>query len=157
LTFRDGKSPEKQESSHFFHTGLWVDFPIKSSIVARQLMPVILATQETEIKRIMVQSHPREIVCETLSQKYSTQKRADGVAQVVEYLPSNGVAPSSNPSTTKKRKKNKNRIVAGNKNQNFFTVRCFLYKSSSFVFSYTDKHDAGKSVQEGWSGAPFCY
>jgi hypothetical protein len=32
-------------------------------------MPVILATQEAEIRRIEVQSQPRQIVCETLSQK----------------------------------------------------------------------------------------
>jgi hypothetical protein len=30
-------------------------------------MPVILATQETEIRRIVVQSQPRQIVIETLS------------------------------------------------------------------------------------------
>jgi hypothetical protein len=33
------------------------------------LTPVILATQETEIRRIMVQNQPRQLVCETLSQK----------------------------------------------------------------------------------------
>jgi hypothetical protein len=33
------------------------------------LMPVILAIQEAEIRRIMVQSQPRQIVCKTLSQK----------------------------------------------------------------------------------------
>jgi hypothetical protein len=32
--------------------------------------PVILATQEAEIRRIMVQSQLRQIVLETLSQKY---------------------------------------------------------------------------------------
>jgi hypothetical protein len=32
-------------------------------------MPVILATQEAEIRRILVQSQPRQIVHETLSQK----------------------------------------------------------------------------------------
>jgi hypothetical protein len=32
-------------------------------------MPVILATQEEEIRRITVQSHPGQIVRETLSQK----------------------------------------------------------------------------------------
>jgi hypothetical protein len=37
-------------------------------------MPVILATQEAEIRRIVVQSQPGKIVCETLSQKYLTQK-----------------------------------------------------------------------------------
>jgi hypothetical protein len=38
-------------------------------------MPVILATQEAEIRRIEVQSQPREIVLETLSQKPITKKR----------------------------------------------------------------------------------
>jgi hypothetical protein len=32
------------------------------------LMPIILTTQEAEIKRIVVQSQPRQIVHETLSQ-----------------------------------------------------------------------------------------
>jgi hypothetical protein len=45
------------------------------------LMPVILATQEAEIRRIMVQSQPRQIVRETQSQKYASQKRADRVVQ----------------------------------------------------------------------------
>jgi hypothetical protein len=35
----------------------------------RQLTPVILATQEAEIRRIMVQSQPRQIVQESVSQK----------------------------------------------------------------------------------------
>jgi hypothetical protein len=43
-------------------------------------MPVILATQEAEIRRILIQSHPRQIVCQTLSQKYLTQK------ELVEWL-----------------------------------------------------------------------
>jgi hypothetical protein len=39
-------------------------------------MPIILATQEAEIKRIVVQSHTRQIVLETLSRKNSiTNKR----------------------------------------------------------------------------------
>jgi hypothetical protein len=37
-------------------------------------MAVILDTQEAEIKRIMVQGQPRQIVCETPFQKQSTQK-----------------------------------------------------------------------------------
>jgi hypothetical protein len=32
-----------------------------------ELTPVILATQKTEMRRIVVQSQPREIVCKTLS------------------------------------------------------------------------------------------
>jgi hypothetical protein len=46
---------------------------------------VIPAIQEAEIKRIMVQSQPGQIVHETLCQKKKkpSQKRASGVAQGV--------------------------------------------------------------------------
>jgi hypothetical protein len=37
-------------------------------------MPAKLATQEAEIRRIAVQSQPRQIVRETLSQKYHHKK-----------------------------------------------------------------------------------
>jgi hypothetical protein len=44
--------------------------------------PIILATQEAEIRRITVLSQPRQIVHETLSQKKKkNQKRAGGMAQ----------------------------------------------------------------------------
>jgi hypothetical protein len=43
-------------------------------------MPVFLATQEAEIKRITVQNQPWQIVHEPLSQKYLTQK------ELVEWL-----------------------------------------------------------------------
>jgi phosphopantothenoylcysteine synthetase/decarboxylase len=49
---------------------------------------VSTATQEAKIRRIMVQSQPGKIILETLSQKYPKHKRADRVAQVVEYLAS---------------------------------------------------------------------
>jgi hypothetical protein len=39
------------------------------------LTPVILATQETEIRRIMVRSQPGQIVLKTLSRKNSSQKK----------------------------------------------------------------------------------
>jgi hypothetical protein len=37
-------------------------------------MPVILATLEAEIRMLKVQGQPEQIVHETLSQKYTTQK-----------------------------------------------------------------------------------
>jgi hypothetical protein len=37
-------------------------------------MPIILDTQEAEIRRITVQSQPGKTVHKTLSQKYPTQK-----------------------------------------------------------------------------------
>jgi hypothetical protein len=39
-------------------------------------MPVILATQEAEIKKIAVQRHPGQTVQETLSRKNPSQKKA---------------------------------------------------------------------------------
>jgi hypothetical protein len=62
-------------------------------------MPGILATQKAEIRRIMVQSQPRQIVCETLSQKNPSQKMAGGEAQ--------GVGPEFKPQYSKN-KNNKN-------------------------------------------------
>jgi hypothetical protein len=37
-------------------------------------MPIILATQEADIRRIVVPSQPREIVCKTPSQKTHHKK-----------------------------------------------------------------------------------
>jgi hypothetical protein len=53
-------------------------------------MPVILATQEAEIRRTEVRSQPGQIVLETLSRKKTiTKKRAGAVAQ--------GVGPEFKP------------------------------------------------------------
>jgi hypothetical protein len=70
------------------------------------LTPVILATWEAEIRKMVVQSQLRQIVCEILSQKWSTQKTAGGVPQMVECLRSKCEALSSNSSTKKKRGRN---------------------------------------------------
>jgi hypothetical protein len=51
-------------------------------------MSVILATQEAEIRRNIVQGQPEQIVWESLSWKYPTQNRATRVAQVVMHMPS---------------------------------------------------------------------
>jgi hypothetical protein len=66
----------------------------------RYLFP--LATQEAEVRKIMVQSQSQEDSSWDPSQKYLTQKRAGGVAHVVECLPSKHEAQSSKPSTAKK-------------------------------------------------------
>jgi hypothetical protein len=60
-------------------------------------MPIILATQEAEIRRIEVRSQPKQIVHKTLSQKNSSQKMAGEVAQ--------GVGPEFKPQYHKKKKK----------------------------------------------------
>jgi hypothetical protein len=61
------------------------------------LTAIILATQEAESRRIAIQSQPWQIVQETLSPKYSTQKRGGGVAQ--------GVGPEFKPQYCKKQNK----------------------------------------------------
>jgi hypothetical protein len=69
-------------------------------------MPVILAVQEAEIRRIAVWSQPGQIVHETLSQKKKknpTQKRASGMAH--------GVGPEFKPQYHKK--KNKKIVYTG--------------------------------------------
>jgi hypothetical protein len=47
----------------------------------RWLTPVILATQEAEISKTRVQSQPRQVVEETLSQETLHKNRAGGVAE----------------------------------------------------------------------------
>jgi hypothetical protein len=59
------------------------------------LTPIILATQETEIRSIAVGSQPGQIVCETLSQKHHHKKG------LLEWLKVKAL--SSSPSTTKKK------------------------------------------------------
>jgi hypothetical protein len=67
------------------------------------IMPIILVTQEAEIRRILIQGQSTQTVNETISPKYPTQKRTGGVTQVVECLPSNCENLNSNPSTIKKK------------------------------------------------------
>jgi hypothetical protein len=61
------------------------------------ITPVILVTQEAEIRRIMVQRQPGQIVCETLSQKTLHRKG------LVEWLKVKIL--SSSPSTAIHKKK----------------------------------------------------
>jgi hypothetical protein len=46
------------------------------------LIPVIVSTQEAEIRRITVRSQPEQIVLETHLEKKNHKKRAGGVTQV---------------------------------------------------------------------------
>jgi hypothetical protein len=68
-----------------------------------RLMLIILATQETEIKRITVRSQPGQIVCETLSRKkpftHTKKKELVGVDQ--------GVGPEFKPRYCKKKKEDR--------------------------------------------------
>jgi hypothetical protein len=55
----------------------------KKQLGAQWLMPVILATQEAEIRRTATRSQLRQTVRETLMRKNPSQERAGGVAQGV--------------------------------------------------------------------------
>jgi hypothetical protein len=85
----------------------------------RWLTPVILATQEAEIRRITVPSQPAQIVCETLSQKNPSQKRAGGVAQ--------GAGPELKLQYCKKRDRNP---VFDNVTEFFYMLAYFLTNCS---------------------------
>jgi hypothetical protein len=52
----------------------WLSFNTQAG--HRWLTPIILDTQEAEIKRIKVQSQPRQIVCEILSRKKPITKKS---------------------------------------------------------------------------------
>jgi hypothetical protein len=75
------------------------------------LTPVILATQEAEIRRILVQSQPRQVLRETLSRKHPSpkKKKAGGVAQ--------GAGPELKPQYCKN-KERKERREEGRKGLN---------------------------------------
>jgi hypothetical protein len=65
------------------------------------LTPIILTTQEEEIRKITVQSQPWQIVLKTLSKKKPVTKRGSGMAQ--------GVGLEFKPQYCKKKKKERKR------------------------------------------------
>jgi hypothetical protein len=75
----------KQKTKHKQHDLKWeTDFRHSSKKISSQvpwLTPAILLTQETEIRRIMVQSQPGQKVCKTVSRKTLHKNRTGGVAQ----------------------------------------------------------------------------
>jgi hypothetical protein len=87
LRAKNGTNKRGGGRKMFNHSGSFSDslsFPLKIQGAGHQwLTPVILATQQAEIKRITDQNQPGQIVCKILSQKSPSQKRASGVAQGV--------------------------------------------------------------------------
>jgi hypothetical protein len=85
-------------------------------------MPVILVTQEAEIRRIAVWSQPGQIVHKTLSQKNISQKKAGGVAQ--------GIGPEFKSQYCKKKKKISQtflvRSIKCSKRNHFVLLKPFL-------------------------------
>jgi hypothetical protein len=67
------------------------------------LTPVILTTQEAEIRRIMVRSQSGQTVHETLSRKKSISKKAGGVAQ--------SIGPEFKPQYCKKKERKKETAI----------------------------------------------
>jgi hypothetical protein len=64
----------------------WLKLSVETKLINQPVAgypPVILASQQAEIRRIMVGSQPGQIVHETLSRKHPIQKRVGGVAQNV--------------------------------------------------------------------------
>jgi hypothetical protein len=55
-------------------------------------MPIILATEDAEIRRIMVEISPGQIVQETMSQKYCVHMYVNGKMIPVETIPEMEVA-----------------------------------------------------------------
>jgi hypothetical protein len=66
-------------------------------------MPVILGTQEAEIRKITVRSQPGQIVPRDLTLKNPSQNKDGGVAQ--------GEGPKFKPQYRKKKRKKKKRLV----------------------------------------------
>jgi hypothetical protein len=69
-----------QPSRSFYLKGRFMACIYLKNKLARHwwLTPIILVTWEAEIRRIAVQSQPRQIVLETLSHKKPSQKKGGG-------------------------------------------------------------------------------
>jgi hypothetical protein len=87
------KKEKKRKPILISYINVGIKIVNKARFRAGWLMPAILSTQEGEIRRITVQIQAQQILLETLSQKCPMQKRAEGVAQVGEHLPSKCETP----------------------------------------------------------------
>jgi hypothetical protein len=92
----------------------------------RWLMPIMLATQEAEIRRIMVWGQSGQIVCKTLSWKALYKNRAGGVAQSEgpEFKPLYG------------KKKHKKQWQQQQKTQPFFYIILFFNSKVFFPLTF---------------------
>jgi hypothetical protein len=125
-------------------------------------MPVILATQEAEIRKIAVRSQPRQIIRETLSRKTLHKSRTGGVAQ--------GEGLEFKPQYRKKQTKNLPLSNASCKDtdmcKNYYTVlsihihtytRCFgnIKKRKFFFFCSTRVGTQGLHLEPFHQSSPF--
>jgi hypothetical protein len=101
-------------------------------------MPVILATWEAEIRRIAVRG---QIVCETLSSKYSTQNRLGKEAQVVERLPKQVRGPEfKSPVLQKQRSTKHGKCQSASQGQQ---DKCLVQNTSVRLRERKNMEDAG--------------
>jgi hypothetical protein len=91
-------------------------------------MPVILATQQAEIRRITVQSQSRQIVYETpISKTTTTTTKQTLHKKGLVECPQVSVL-SSSPSTAKKKKKERQKVHAGRNGEGDSGVLLHLYR-----------------------------
>jgi hypothetical protein len=90
------------------------------------LMPVILATQEAEIRRIAVQSLPGQIVQKTPSRKALHKNRAGGVAQ--------GEGPEFKSQYCKKKKEKKKKVERQNRRKCLKVTFLIRNLHSEYIF-----------------------
>jgi hypothetical protein len=84
----------------------WAQSQVHTPTRCLWLTPVILPTQEAEIRRIMVQSQPRQIIQKTLFWKKTHHKNRASV-------PAQGESPEFKPQYCKKKKRKRERETQG--------------------------------------------
>jgi hypothetical protein len=100
---------------------------IKKLELGAGIKPVILATQEAVIRRVLVWSQPRQIVYKTISQKNPSQKRA-------------GVGPEFKPQYGKnKTKQNKTPAIGKYSGITFCYYGLFIYLFIYLFYSAGDQ------------------
>jgi hypothetical protein len=85
---------------------------VKKCILAGHwwLTPVILATWEADIRRIMVQGHPKQIIHKNPISKITRAKWTGGAAQAIKHLFCKHEALSSNLNPTQEKEIHLNQV-----------------------------------------------